>query len=496
MNKLKYVLFLMLFVPFMVCYADESKSCTVVSGDGASIGSEIACGNEHFYIISSNENEIKMLAKYNLYTGINYNKIATDNNTYIKYECMNEECNSFNPNTEKYYFEGEQVSGFYVWRDSILEKYNLDEIREVAFPDYSEGNRAFVIYRYSDKYTEDGKDYTNLTYKLYPYTSIVEGMQGYGIQNALARGVTGEKGNANYPIIGARYLFPQGDNEYSVSSIQNGLYSDGYEDFMYSNSSIEYYGQYLASQGYDVESVELITIKEIDDLVKKVTNKNLPLSDWHNNASISDFMQDELGEYYTLGDLKRFLSNEYSWLWYSSYWTRTKMSGVRSEQVYFVASSGEICYSSATCETGMPRAGIRPVVTINKDLMKYNIYTKTDGKGKIEVVSTAGGGDSISFRATAKKGLKLSGLTITTVSNEKIEFDEEDLYLDDDGVYRISINVFTMPFENVTIEARWTKDIINPNTGDSDNILLLIIVTFISIGLYLIVIKKKSFILK
>ena len=33
-------------------------------------GKEIACGTEHFYAIDSNEDEIKMLSKYNLYVGL------------------------------------------------------------------------------------------------------------------------------------------------------------------------------------------------------------------------------------------------------------------------------------------------------------------------------------------------------------------------------------------------------------------------------------------
>ena len=61
------ILLFMVFVPFMV---NAKEYCKVVSGNGKDIGSEIACGTEHFYIIDSNKDEVKMLAKYNLNVGV------------------------------------------------------------------------------------------------------------------------------------------------------------------------------------------------------------------------------------------------------------------------------------------------------------------------------------------------------------------------------------------------------------------------------------------
>ena len=167
-----------------------------------------------------------------------------------------------------------------------------------------------------------------------------------------------------------------------------------------------------------------------------------------------------------------------------------------SEKVYFVSSSGEICYSKSDCFSGIPRAGIRPVVTMNKNNIKYNIYTKTDGNGTIEVVSNASGGETISFKTSAKKGLKLAKLIVTTDSSEKVEFSEEDITQDETGVYTISTNKFTMPYENVTIEAEWSKsvdvlDILkNPKTGDK--ILVIIVLVFLSLGISLYMYNRKK----
>lgn len=50
-----------------VVFAKEYSE--VVSGTGRDLGDEIACGSEHFYLLSNENNKIRMLAKYNLYTG-------------------------------------------------------------------------------------------------------------------------------------------------------------------------------------------------------------------------------------------------------------------------------------------------------------------------------------------------------------------------------------------------------------------------------------------
>jgi len=122
---------------------------------------------------------------------------------------------------------------------------------------------------------------------------------------------------------------------------------------------------------------------------------------------------------------------------------------------------------------------------------KYNITTKTKGNGTVEVLNSAFGGDTIQFKASAKKGIKLSSLIITTDSGERVEFKEEDIIVDSSGLYSISVNKFTMPYENVTIEAKWATNIINPKTGTivySIVIILFIIISFVS---YIVLRKRK-----
>lgn len=506
--KKKILLFIgLLLLPTLV---NAKEYCTIVSGNGKSIGSEIACGTEHFYIINNDENNIKMLSKYNLYVGANYNKIKVDSNIYVYNRCVDSNCNSITGDY-LYFFEDAQVENQGVFFDKIEGKYNIDNVKNYIT---NEQNSAIVIYvpNYEEKKIINGVTYLKENIKLYPYTVIHSDTKGFAMQNKLALGVTGEKGNANYPIYATLPVFPgnydnygnfvEGDSpEESTNNYDN--FEDGYVNFEFNDNSRVYnylneYKNKLNSIGYEVSDVDMINIKELNELTKKISGKYLPLANWYNISLEKDGIEDENGYYYELGDLKKYLSNDYKWLWSSSYWTKTFVGNYDSNStgylnpLYFVSSSGEICYSGSDCYMGIPRAGIRPVITLSKDQIKYNIYTKTDGNGEIEVVDSAFGGEAISFRVSAKKGLKLSGLTVTTDAGEKIEFREEDLTTNKDGTISISTNKFTMPFDNVTIEARWSSisDIVNPKTGMKVGGLILLFTTITGITIYLR--KKRS----
>ena len=77
------------------------KAYSVVSGDLETVGSEIAIGDEHFYIISSDEDSITILAKYNLYVGGFY-----DGSTWTAY---GEEATGIQDSTMFGYGSGQSV---------------------------------------------------------------------------------------------------------------------------------------------------------------------------------------------------------------------------------------------------------------------------------------------------------------------------------------------------------------------------------------------------
>ncbi len=281
-----------MIMPFIV---NAKEACSIVSGNGRDIGSEIACGTEHFYVIGKDGNNLKMLSKYNLYVGSNFNKIKLDiNNIYIRHECRNGSCYY----STKYFFEGEEIDNYYLWEDRILEKYGLDDIYDIwnfngQFP--TDQKSAIYDTVYGENYTIDGKTYSNTTYKLYPYTSITENVSGFAMQNKLALGVTGEKGNANYPINAVLTLFPHAGGLSSYIDMNNlDNFENGYTNFKFrDDTDVSYflsaYYENLLDMGFEISNVDMINMKELRDLVSSVTNKNLPLSDWYNNSSYSEF---------------------------------------------------------------------------------------------------------------------------------------------------------------------------------------------------------------
>lgn len=178
------------------------------------------------------------------------------------------------------------------------------------------------------------------------------------------------------------------------------------------------------------------------------------------------------------------------------YWTQTmyyhKDRG--TGYIYFVDTLGNIC-ADYDCPTNFG-ASIRPVITISKDSVIYIIETKTDGNGIIEVLKEASGGESITFRVSNKKKFRLSKLTITTDSGEEVQFNEEDITTNSDGTISISTNKFTMPYENITTEARWAPIIVNPNTGTGISMIIITIVLFVSSITYILLKRKKNYIVE
>ena len=498
-NLLPIIILLLLF-PFIV---EGKEKCSIIGNDKFDIGTEVACGTEHFYVIENNKDNVKLLSKYNLYVGTILNKINIDmNKTYIKYKCESSNCNYLSGQTE-YYFENEQVQNVNEWENRIKDKYDLDGLYTFLSNNgqpYSEGNFAIYDIVKGDPYTEGDNTYYRTTYKLYPYMTINEYTEGFALQNILALGVTGEKGNANYPIYATLPLFNDRDGSTEDYFDNLDVFEEGFTNFKFKSDTdvrnyLNAYYDNLENMGFDVLDVDIINMKELNDLVFALTNKNLPLNRWYGETFDDPGMEEDSTIYYFLGDLKEYVPNKYSWLWGTSYWTSTlgRFIGKNNEptienNVYFVSSAGEICFSLSKACSGVPRAGLRPVVTMEKNNIKFKIRTKTDGKGTIEVVNSAYGGDSISFRVYSKKGYKLSGLTVTTDSGEKVEFNEQDIKLDKNGLYRISTNKFTMPYENVTIEARWALD--NPNTGIGNSIIIVIGISIIG-GIIHLVLRKK-----
>lgn len=430
MKNKKFIFLMLLSLLFLPLSVFAKETCEVVNPSGKSIGSEVKCGNEYFYIIENNNNTIKMLAKYNLNIGYTYTRLFVNEN---------EDCSTLVPMG-----------------------YNSDNYWSGTTKD----NKMYCMY----------------------YKKIDEDV----LQNSKAIGAHGnEKGEPEFPEVGVisfwgNTAFTNLGETYS-SGYKDGELKSDYDNMKLAYDSLQTYKNNLNDKGYEITNIDLISVKEINNFTKVVTGKDLPLKEWYESTpeNISEYNSDY---YYQLGDLKEYLSDDYSWLWSTTYWTKT-VAAFDSSYAYFVDTLGYIC-SGRECEMAIG-AGVRPVITVPKDKIKYNIKTKTDGNGTIEVVSTAFGGDSIQFKVSAKKGLKLAGLTVTSDNGEKVEFKEEDITVDASGIYSISTNKFTMPFDNVTIEARWSS--VNPKTGVNIILVSISLLLVMSISLTLIITSKKKY---
>lgn len=438
-NLISILLFVMI-MPFMV---NAKEYCKVVDGDGKSIGSEIACGSEHFYIIDSNEDEIKMLAKYNLYTGVTiYKEKLEDGQT-----CA--ELASSKGGTVKsddfYYDPGYCFYAIKINDDIMLQN---EEAKSAHWDE-------------------------NLHY-LYP--QVGDNYLGSGIYNS-----------DNVPL--------------EAKEIDTAIeYNDTrFKDFKISKSSmilekLEKYESTLNNMGYGVSNMDLLSLSEIDRIIYRAKNIRIPLKEWGDSVSSNDLNP-------TFGVIKDYLPSEFKWLYSTTYWNKTIFCypGNCPPQSYynwyyvFVAEQGKICgagFQACAPQTTLG-CGIRPVITIANEL-EYIIKTETDSKGSIDVVENSLGGETIQFKVSAKKGYKLGSIVIKTDSGEEVEFSEGEITKNDDGTFSINKNKFTMPFENVTIQAKFELENIlkNPETGDK--VLFIILILVVSIGIGTFIYKKKE----
>lgn len=472
-KKISLVVFLAVFLiagQMPVMAASNKIAVTDNDNNGSiSIGDEFCIGAECFNVVENKDGEVRALAKYNLYTGANYNKIVLDiNKNYIK--CAQLDTGDYDCSYE-YYFDGAKVSGETEWLEKNAEKYNLK----------GDGVWDYFPYRSAikgDVYSENGKNYYNMTYKFYPYEEITAETKGYAMQNELARGVTGDKGNANYPIY-ATFKF-----EPFTSFNWGGLYQKGYVnlDFDNRNSALASLNDYRDNLedigGHVVSSIDMPNITDIDNFVYSIKGQKLPLSEWYNASVNQDMQSDEFGEYGHLGDLKGILSDDYSWLWNTSYWLKTASTQVENEEefrfynnaiLYFISSAGDICYADS-CNTAIPRAGIRPIITMAANDFELN---RIDINGTVRWVDD---NNSSRIRPTLST-IKLyrNGKLVSSVKVEKDK--EEDLWrfsfvnlpkYDENGVlYTYTITQDDVPMYSSSIT---NFDVVNKYAPSADTI--------------------------
>jgi hypothetical protein len=287
-----------------------------------------------------------------------------------------------------------------------------------------------------------------------------------------------EDGNFLYPQVGDVSLrgefYDNSDKVYSDFFIDENS-SSKYDGYFYDMMIGEYkiknilnrYNSYLDKLGIETKNIDLMTLDDINNIIKK-NNKSIPFKDWYDATKTAQPPRMEFAW------LNEYVSQRDSFLYNSTYWIRSGYDRIDNyfglNNVIFVDSYGGVCgagleitpnQASVSCERytlvksdNNIGCGIRPIITISNEL-QYLIKTETDGNGTIDVVENSIGGETIQFKVSMNKGYKLGSIVIKTDSGEKVEFSEGEITKNDDGTFSINKNKFTMPFENVTIQAKF-----------------------------------------
>ena len=470
------LLLILLMLPSMV---DAKEYCKVVSGNGKDIGSEIACGSEHFYILDSNTDEIKMLAKYNLYTGVTIykekiNKAEGDTRTDASYcsDLAHEKGGTVKSDS----FYSEPGYCFYAIRNQKVRYYHTKVVmddsdtrtvesycKDIATKDDSiyletENIEGTYYCRFRKEYakynmqTEDAKSAhwdADLNY-LYPQVGDVYiGQNIYGLNDfsdpsVISHDIPIQEDTLFYDFDVNLEYWKERESDYDV--INYTMYT-GHEIGIVLPLYI--YQHQLQEMGYSINSTSLLSVSEMNEIAKKLGHQSLPLREWSENFDVIQTSNNGIVEIH-FGDIKPFFK-EQEWLYSTTYWNSSVFRHHSSSYgVYYVftAEQGKLCGAGGQiCAPSTALGcGIRPVISIPTNELQYLISTKTDGNGTIEVVDAALGNEMIQFKATSKKGYKLKSIVITTDSGEKVEFKEGDIIKNDDGSYTIDKSVFTTPF--------------------------------------------------
>ena len=477
------------FIPF---YVNAKESCTIVSGNGTDIGSEIACGTEHFYVIDSNDTSVRMLAKYNLGIGEKINKITFSQERWdelvSKYYYTFYDMPWFRDamlaepefDGEYGYYHG-AISGFDVENRTIYtHAYMHDDYKKIIVSEekYNELKNQYGIgddgylpnYDINDDPFFEGWDviYVNPDYRAFGLSKQKENIVKQDSNALGAHG--GSLGQPEYPEVGI--ITSQYNLGFGSSDISDE-YRGGYNNYEIDQERLitegNYYHDYLKNyaktlNNYEIEEYSYLSIDDLDNIVYKLTNNHLPLEDWLTGwqAATGTF-----GSYNIMGSFKDYLPSGYEWLYSTTYWTRSGIgTGTTDRYEIFIDTLGNVC-NDDYCSVAIG-AGARPVITIPKiEVPSYTITPVTDENGTIEVATESAGGESISFVLKAKAGYKLKNLVLKTASGTEVAFD--NVTEDDSGNIIVYTSNFVMPNENVSLTATWEEIIYDIEKDTNDN---------------------------
>jgi hypothetical protein len=426
---MKRVLFTLLCIICFISFVN-AKKCTVVSGKGFEIGTEIDCAGERFYLIENDKDEIKAMAKYNLLAGENYYRTEVFDN------------------------------GPYTPPKTVLQEHT--ELCQAIDPKYS----PVVV---------DRKE-TSSSYFCYYWEPIETEVK----QDKTAIGAHGdEAGNPEFTEIGVvrdfyeeNFYFSYEVKEEDYNNADFDLYNCAFNatsinDCSRESKYITDYKKTMKNKEVNIKEMDIITLKELNEVVKRINNgTGLPLDSWLKRSQWTEFIPNNGFdvETYRIGSIKDNIDSKYAWLYSTTYWTRTASINASrfhkvndfyvngsSGYVYFIDTLGDLC-AQVHC-SGAVGAGIRPIITLSKAEIEYEIETKTDGHGIVKSEKViASSGEIIKFTVIPDEGYELGEVKVTDELGNVIIFKDY---------------TFTMPYSDVLIEATFVKkEQKNPRTSD------------------------------
>ena len=457
MKKCVKLFFVGLFViAFFPRFVAAKEYCEVVGGTGKTLGSELKCGTESFYVVKNMNGMLYLFAKYNLNVGDKIDLITIEEN------------------------------------QPVYSSDSYDYCRTLA---EGKGYHPYYVYPLHENFNEDGQSYSRVT-GCRVYEVIDEGVVH---QDERAQGTKLVNGKSQLPLYGITYMNPEWGYDAIVNNVIKQNVYDNNGDLIISGSSFEkYLNDYraeLESQGLEVQYLGFATLRGTINLLEEISGEEIEVNLEYPQTWSSDGPPED--NYIAKMDIKKYLGNNYEWLYDRTYWLGSgyKFNG-QIDMDYYISNEGMLCALGRGECVPLPYPvgnGVRPLVVIAESDIKYSINTHTDGNGTIEVVNYAAGNATIQFKVVSKKGYTLSKLIVKTDSGEQIEFNKGSIVNNLDGTISIDKNKFTMPYENVTIEAKWELDLINPATGRHFALLLVLIIPLVVAIVY---INKKQHMLK
>ena len=427
-----FILLCILFVPSAV-FAEEY--CKVISGNGKDLGSEVACGTEHFYVIENKDGKLRLMAKYNLNVGdkIDYFDVEENDSVYSVFQFVNE-------------------------ASPICMEYATEK-----------GYHPYYVYPISQSLGNNDEKLIGCRV----YEKIDEERVH---QDERAVGTKLVDGKSVLPLYGITYMNPKWGYEAIHDGVVRSNVYDANGDLIISNSSFEgYLNGYRAElerQQISFENLSFVTLNKMLSFLENISGKEIEVELEYSHTNLVNPEDAYIGKM----DIKEYAKN-IEWVYDITYWLGSGFMGTdptASEfNDYYISNEGMLC-ALGRGQCGYLKYpignGLRPAITISSDNLRYTIKTRTGGYGTIEVVDSAAGGDFISFRVNANRGYRLQSILVTSDSDETIEFTEGEIIENDDQTVSIDQNKFTMPFENVTIDTRWALESSSEIVGEETEI--------------------------